>query len=64
MIKTFNIFIMKDYHLENDNENLDSKSNEYNSNSVGDGTSSENESENQKSNNIINNNMNLKMNFK
>ena len=67
LYKTLNVFNMKDYHQSSENnENLESKSNDYNNNlnmynSVGDGAISENESDFQKSN--ITNNMNMKMNF-
>ena len=67
LYKTLNVFNMKDYHQPSENnENLESKSNDYNNNlnmynSVGDGAISENESDFQKSN--ITNNMNMKMNF-
>ena len=67
LYKTLNVFNMKDYHQPSENnENLESKSNDYNNNlnmynSVGDGAISENESEFQKSN--ITNNMNMKMNY-
>ena len=69
LYKTLNVFNMKDYHQTSDNENMESKNNEYNNNnnnlnnnSVGDGAGSENEYDYQKSNRV-NNNMNLKMNF-
>jgi len=67
LYKTLNVFNMRDYHQPSENnENLESKSNDYNNNlnmynSVGDGAISENESDFQKSN--ITNNMNMKMNF-
>ena len=70
LYKTLNVFNMKDYHQSGDNENnenLESKNNEYpinlnNNNSVvEEGAASENESEFPKPNRI--NNMNMKMNF-
>ena len=69
LYKTLNVFNMKDYHQVSDNENndnMESKNNDFNNNlnnnSVGDGAGSENESDYQKSNRM-NNNMNVKMNF-
>ena len=69
LYKTLNVFNMKDYHQVSDNENndnMESKNNDFNNNmnnnSVGDGAGSENESDYQKSNRM-NNNMNIKMNF-
>ena len=68
LYKTLNVFNMKDYHQVSENENLESKNNDYNNNlnnnsmADGDGIVTENESEFQKSRNN-NNNMNIKMNF-
>ena len=72
LYKTLNVFNMKDYHQVSENDNLESKNNDYNNNlnnnSVADGeaevegAATENESDFQKSN-INNNNMNVKMNF-
>ena len=75
LYKTLNVFNMKDYHQVCENENLESKNNDYNNNlnlnnnSVADGeaevegAATENESDFQKSNRNNNNNMNAKMNF-
>ena len=75
LYKTLNVFNMKDYHQVSENENLESKNNDYNNNlnlnnnSVADGeaevegAATENESDFQKSNRNNNNNMNAKMNF-
>jgi hypothetical protein len=77
LYKTLNVFNMKDYHQVSENDNLESKNNDYNNNlnlnnnSVADGeaevegAATENESDFQKSNrnNNNNNNMNVKMNF-
>ena len=74
LYKTLNVFNMKDYHQVSENENLESKNNDYNNNlnlnnnSVADGeaevegAATENEPDFQKSNRN-NNNMNVKMNF-
>ena len=74
LYKTLNVFNMKDYHQVSENENLESKNNDYNNNlnlnnnSVADGeaevegAATENELDFQKSNRN-NNNMNVKMNF-
>lgn len=70
LYKTLNVFNMKDYHQSGDsdnNENLESKNNEYNNNLnnnnsiVEEGAASENDSEFPKPNRI--NNMGMKMNF-
>ena len=73
LYKTLNVFNMKDYHQVSENDNLESKNNDYNNNlnnnSVADGeaevegAATENESDFQKSNINNNNNMNVKMNF-
>ena len=75
LYKTLNVFNMKDYHQVSENDNLESKNNDYNNNlnlnnnSVADGeaevegAATENESDFQKSNRNNNNNMNVKMNF-
>ena len=75
LYKTLNVFNMKDYHQVSENDNLESKNNDYNNNlnlnnnSVADGeaevegAATENESDFQKSNRNNNNNMNAKMNF-
>ena len=75
LYKTLNVFNMKDYHQVSENENLESKNNDYNNNlnmnnnSVADGEAeveggaTENESDFQKSNMNNNNSMKVKMNF-